>query len=299
MDIFNYMKENFKIYTVEECKELKDNGAFGFVYMTKCKENGKLYIGQKKFNHGFETYLGSGVAFKEAVKKYGKENFERIILQIAYSKEELNDYEIKYIELFDASEKHNRDFYNIALGGGVIGLKGEDSPNYGKHQSEEHRRKNSEAHKGKKATEEARKKMSEAGKEKEFSEEHRRNLSKAGKGREFSEEHKKKIGEGNRGKKRSEETIKKRTETRKKNRAGEKSIICVFPSGKIIKDIGVSDLAKELGINRHSISNILKSGQPYKPRNKRLKHLEGIIIMEEKDYLNTLKNINKINDKAS
>ena len=131
-EIFNYLKAKFKVYTIEECEQLKDKGAFGFIYITQCKVNGKLYIGQKKLNQGFTTYLGSGTIFKQAVKKYGRDNFERIVLEVAYSQEELDDFEIKYIKLFDASEKYNRDlFYNRALGGHAGEyLKGKKHPRY-------------------------------------------------------------------------------------------------------------------------------------------------------------------------
>lgn len=60
------------------------------------------------------------------------------------------------------------------------GLKGRTVPRH----SEEHRRKNSEAHKGKIHSEETRHKMSEANKGKQFSEEHRGKLSEKAKRRE-------------------------------------------------------------------------------------------------------------------
>ena len=133
-EIFDYLKDNFRIYTIEECEQLeKDKGAYGVIYITQCKINKKMYIGQKKIDRpDFDTYLGSGTILKQAVEKYGKDNFERIILEVAYSQEELDSFEIKYIELFEASEEYNDLFYNIALGGhtGGVCLKGENSPNY-------------------------------------------------------------------------------------------------------------------------------------------------------------------------
>ena len=240
MDIFDYIKDNFKVYTVEECKQLeKYKGAYGVIYITQCKVNGKMYIGQKKIDRkDFDTYLGSGVALTRALKKYGKENFERIILEVAYSKEELDNFEIKYIALFDASGEDL--FYNIALGGDGACLKGEDNPNYGKKFSEETKKKLSEAHKGAK----------------------------------LSEETKKKIGEAQKGAKGSNAKI----------------LICIFPSGKIIKDMCITELAEELKIDRQLIRSRLNSHEPYKPKKKRLKHLEGIIIMTQKDYENILAN---------
>ena len=57
--------------------------------------------------------------------------------------------------------------------------KGERNPNYGKHLSEETRRKISEANKGKPLSEEARRRLLEANKGRPLSEEHRRKISNA------------------------------------------------------------------------------------------------------------------------
>lgn len=67
---------------------------YGFIYITTNLIDGKRYIGQKKFDSYWKSYLGSGKHLREAVKKYGKENFSRNIVAIAYSKEELDDAEI-------------------------------------------------------------------------------------------------------------------------------------------------------------------------------------------------------------
>ena len=61
---------------------------FGFFYITTCIANNKKYLGQRKYSHGWKSYLGSGVAFKNAVKKYGKENFKRVIICKADTAEE-------------------------------------------------------------------------------------------------------------------------------------------------------------------------------------------------------------------
>ncbi len=344
MDIFNYLKENFKVYTVEECKQLeKDKGAYGVIYITQCKVNSKLYIGKKKIDmKNFKTYLGSGVALTRAVDKYGRDNFERIILEVAYSKEELDNFEIKYIELFDASEEDS--FYNIALGGdGGVCLKGEDNPSYGKHLSEETKKKISEANKGvnspnygkhlseetkkkigearkgkyagvnhpnygKHHSEEAKKKIGEVHRGKEISEETKKKMSEARKGKKhplygkhLSEEAKKKLSEAKKGKKHSEETKKKLSEVKRgKNNPTAKLVVAIFPDGRIIKDVCMKELAKELKTTEDTIRSRLNSHEPYKPRNKHLKHLEGIIIMYQKDYLDMINSNTNINDdKAS
>ena len=88
-----------------------------FIYVTENLINGKLYIGQhtcdydKQFTDG---YLGSGIAFKNAVKKYGVENFSRIIIDYADSPEELNELEAKYV---DEEVIESNRFYNLETGG--------------------------------------------------------------------------------------------------------------------------------------------------------------------------------------
>ena len=87
-----------------------DNNFYGFIYLTTNLVNGKKYIGQKK---GYsDTYLGSGKLLKLAIKKYGRENFQREILDYAYSKEELNFKEDYYIHKYNAH--HSNEFYNIS-----------------------------------------------------------------------------------------------------------------------------------------------------------------------------------------
>lgn len=96
-------------------KQIKE--PYGFVYITTNIINGIRYIGQKIFDnwYGWKNYLGSGIEIKKAIKKYGKENFTRDIVAIAYSREELDDLEIKWIKNYNAVE--SKDFYNIAQGG--------------------------------------------------------------------------------------------------------------------------------------------------------------------------------------
>ncbi len=81
--------------------------------MTINKVNNKKYIGQhKNFN---DEYLGSGKVLQKAIKKYGKENFERIMLDVAYSTQELNKKEKYYIHYYNAVA--SKEFYNIHIGG--------------------------------------------------------------------------------------------------------------------------------------------------------------------------------------
>ena len=74
--------------------------------------NGKFYIGVHKTNDPYDSYMGSGVAIKEAIKKYGKVNFYKEILLITESKELAYLEESKLtVDFFD------RNNYNMKLGG--------------------------------------------------------------------------------------------------------------------------------------------------------------------------------------
>jgi hypothetical protein len=83
------------------------------VYLTINKVNGKKYIGYSTRND--DTYFGSGPLILAAIKKYGKHNFEKIILEECLSIEEVSKAERKWIELYDAV--NSSEFYNLAEGG--------------------------------------------------------------------------------------------------------------------------------------------------------------------------------------
>lgn len=96
------------------------NNKYGFVYITTNKVNGKKYIGQKKIDNSnkWKSYLGSGTQLLEAIKIYGKSNFEREILEYADNRDELNNLEYSYIEKYNAVK--SKDYYNLIDGGSVI-----------------------------------------------------------------------------------------------------------------------------------------------------------------------------------
>lgn len=87
---------------------------YGYVYMTQNKVNNKRYIGQRVGEFD-KNYHGSGKVIKQAIKKYGEESFDTVLLEVANSKEELDSLEKKYIEKFNAL--YRDDFYNIHEGG--------------------------------------------------------------------------------------------------------------------------------------------------------------------------------------
>lgn len=83
------------------------------VYCTTNIINGKKYIGKSVSER--PGYLGSGKAFLNAVKKYGKKNFKKQVLAQTEDKYFLNELEQYYINYYNAIASPL--FYNITAGG--------------------------------------------------------------------------------------------------------------------------------------------------------------------------------------
>lgn len=88
-----------------------------YIYLTENLVTGRKYIGKRKCKckTDEDTYLGSGTILKQAIAKYGTQNFKKTIIEVCSSEEECNNREKFWIGKFDAAS--NPDFYNIALGG--------------------------------------------------------------------------------------------------------------------------------------------------------------------------------------
>lgn len=82
------------------------------IYEIKNNINGKSYIGQYS-GESFDKYFGSGKLIKSAIKKYGLENFSKIILEECFNKTELNEKEIFWIDKLKTIENG----YNLTEGG--------------------------------------------------------------------------------------------------------------------------------------------------------------------------------------
>lgn len=84
------------------------------IYETKNLINNKKYRGMHSTKNINDTYLGSGNLISKAIKKYGKNNFSREILEICSSFEEMCQKEKIYV-----SEEwiSNNDVYNLRVGG--------------------------------------------------------------------------------------------------------------------------------------------------------------------------------------
>lgn len=151
--------------------------------------NGKFYIGQDMKND--PNYFGSGILIKKAIKKYGKKNFKKEILEYCSTKEELDSKEIFYINELKAIDNG----YNLSIGGtGGSNFKNkkhsEETKKKFKQNWVERKKENNFTHNmtGFKHSEESRKKMSRSRKNKYKGE----NNSMYGK--KHSEESRKKMG---------------------------------------------------------------------------------------------------------
>lgn len=64
-----------------------------FLYKTTNKLNQRFYIGMHSTNNQDDGYLGSGKRIKAEIGKYGKENFEKVILEELPTRQALEDRE--------------------------------------------------------------------------------------------------------------------------------------------------------------------------------------------------------------
>jgi group I intron endonuclease len=83
------------------------------IYKTLNTVNGKYYIGMDTKND--PNYLGSGTLLKQAIQKYGKDSFKKIILEQCDSVEQLKEQEKYWISTYNACS--DRESYNISTGG--------------------------------------------------------------------------------------------------------------------------------------------------------------------------------------
>lgn len=91
-----------------------------YIYKITNKINGKIYIGQHKvplIKENFRRYMGKGIAIQKAIKKYGKENFDKEILEYIDDDEKhelVSEREKFWIKEFNCMSPNG---YNISPGG--------------------------------------------------------------------------------------------------------------------------------------------------------------------------------------
>jgi predicted nucleic acid-binding Zn-ribbon protein len=180
------------------------------VYITTNLINGKKYIGKDTKNNS--SYLGSGSLFKEDLKKYGKENFKKEIIEYCTNNTELELRENYWIDFYNALSCNNfynirnnvKNWYSDASEDKKEKIKNKISnSNKGKIFSKETKQKISNStrgiKKGKYHTEESKRKISEANKGRKHTEEEKQKISKSRKGWIPNEEIRKKMSEGKKG----------------------------------------------------------------------------------------------------
>jgi group I intron endonuclease len=106
-------------------------GIYGIIYRATNSVNRKVYIGQtvenllqRKAKHFQDAKDKSKrIVFHKALNKYGKDNFEWDVIDVAKNAEELNNKEIFWIKHFNSHIKNNKG-YNMTNGGlGSVGYK--------------------------------------------------------------------------------------------------------------------------------------------------------------------------------
>lgn len=178
--------------------------------------NNKFYIGQDIKDN--PKYFDSGKIIIKAIKKYGKENFKKEILEVCTDEKHMDEREIFWIKELNAT--NGKIGYNICEGGKTYrSMKGENNPMFGKHLSEETKEKIKEKRKLQKMSEEQKEQLrikwsGEENPGKNKSLETIEKISKSRKGKCIGEEH------PMFGKKHSDETKKHWSETRKGKNTG-------------------------------------------------------------------------------
>jgi hypothetical protein len=85
-----------------------------FIYKITNSINGRYYIGRHATANIDDNYMGSGKAIKNAIRKYGIENFKKEIITMADTAESLWELEK---EIVNDSVVQDPKSYNMAYGG--------------------------------------------------------------------------------------------------------------------------------------------------------------------------------------
>lgn len=182
------------------------------VYKTTNIINGKIYIGKHSTSNLNDGYIGSGKLLKQAIEKYGVENFDRDIICICKTEDEAYEMEKSIV---NESFVNRDDTYNIIIGGKGIpsgenhpcfGIRGIDHPNFGTKHSDETKRKIGNSRKGYKHSISTKNKISYSNLGKKRTEQQNLRNSQVRTGTKLSEEHRSNIGKSIKGRKHTEDT---------------------------------------------------------------------------------------------
>lgn len=247
------------------------------VYKITNEQNGKVYIGGSSNVRDRRQHHEWDLEHNRHANKALQEDFNNCPDSFRFdvieycSEEDLVDLERKYIAEYDSM--NHAHGYNRESGGNANKTisdetkkiwsdqrKGEGAAMYGKHHTEDTRKKISETQKGKIISDETRRKISQAKIGKHPSEETRRKWSKTRKGRKLSPEHCAAIARGRKGIVMDEEWRRHIGEAHKGKNMGEenkyhKDIICI-ETGELFH--GVNDAGRKMGISATHISAACK-----------------------------------------
>lgn len=223
------------------------NGFIGYVYLTTNLVNGKQYVGQHLSDGFDEKYKGSGTYIKNALNKYGWDNFTCEVLQWCSTQIQLDVVEDNCIKLYNTMYPNG---YNL-MGGGNGGDK-----------SKEARKNMSTSAKKRFENQEEHKKLSQAHKGiragmlgKTHSEKSKQKMSKAHK--QMSNETKSKISNSNKGRKVWNKGLKmpkafgekvSLAKRGKNNGSGSKVVLQFTKDGEFVKEwVSLSEVHRQLG----------------------------------------------------
>ena len=85
-----------------------------YIYKITNIQNGKYYIGAHETTNFNDDYMGSGKLLKQAIDKYGIENFKKEILHICKDRKDLYFQESIYVDQKCVEDSYS---YNMTLGG--------------------------------------------------------------------------------------------------------------------------------------------------------------------------------------
>lgn len=222
------------------------------IYLTTNNINGKKYIGLDTRNN--PNYYGSGTLITMALKKYGRKNFTKEILEQCQDIESLKKAEMYWIAYYNAVD--SPDFYNLTHGGDI-------KVRTGWHHSAETidkiRASNIGKNKGKRPSKETLKKMSNSHTGIRHTERTKQILSfknrgnKSRLGMPHLQETKEKIGAAHRGKKKTPISVLRNFQAQKK-----KAVVQFDLNNNVVAEfVGMRDAARKTGISRECISHAI------------------------------------------